>query len=198
MTGYGTSETIAREINANYQLNRYNSAAKGHVDNWYKKNLKDYTSYLDSNAVYCNDRVITKFACWSPSCEWDPRNGVGHLTFNKYTSDYGENKNLNCINEADRFAVTNSKAQLTYPVSLITDPEKSLMASYSSGPGYWGITAAYFMTDANVGLGENGSSTVVNSYPNRPVVTLKPKTVLDGGTGTYTDPYIIGPIVDRS
>ena len=58
MTGNGTPETKSKAINANYELNNYSSSIKGYLDNWYKKNLTAYTSFLDQTSVYCNDRSI--------------------------------------------------------------------------------------------------------------------------------------------
>ena len=192
-------EMINYKTNANdsdENINVYNSAIKGYLDNWYKKNLTDYTSYLDGTSVYCNDRSISDLAGWNPS--------AGSLTAYLKFKQYNLNRDLNCVNETDRFAVTNSKAELTYPIGLLTEPERNLMTANFAATGqyYWGASPNYF--DSYVALvrtvrisGDGGLQCVYDTAAARGVVTLKPSTKLTDGSGTYTDPYIVGPIVQR-
>ncbi len=105
MTGTGTQETKAKPVNINYELNNYNSSIKGYLDNWYKKNLTDYTNYLDNTSVYCNDRSINDLGGWNPS-------GTS-ITARRQFYHYGDNRDSNCVNETDRFSETNSKAELS-------------------------------------------------------------------------------------
>ena len=196
MTGYGSTETKAKTVNANYKLNNYNSAMKGYLDNWYAKNLTEYTSYLDDASVYCNDRNIRDLAGLNPN----GTNLTGYLLFNQSNTS----GNLNCGNETDRFAVTNSKAKLSYPVGLLTEPERNLMtAKYArTGQVYWIASPTYFFAGfaqvrfvAPSGIDVDNQANV--SLGIRPVVTLKPGTEITSGTGTYDSPYIVGPIVTR-
>ena len=197
MTGSGTQETKAKTINANYELNNYNSSIKGYLDNWYKKNLTTYTSYLDSATVYCNDRSISNLGGWNPSGTI--------LTDSLQFKQYNVNRDLNCVNETDRFAVTNNKAELTYPIGLLTQPERDLMTANfaKTGQHYWGASSDYFDRDyAHVrrvtATGDVSNGGVYGSFGARGVVTLSPSIEIESGTGTYTDPYIVGPLVTRT
>ena len=197
MTGNGDTITKGKALNANYELNNYNSSIKGYLDNWYKKNLTEYASFLDSSSVYCNDRSIRDLGGWNP-------NGTtltGYLQFKQYSA----NRDLNCINETDRFAVTNAKAELIFPIGLLTEPERNLMTANfaKTGNGYWGASPNDFHTvNASVRRVDPTGVTYYNAVSNssgaRGVVTLSPGTKLEDGTGTYTDPYIVGPLVTRT
>ena len=192
-------EMINYKTNANdadESINVYNSAIKGYLDNWYKKNLTTHASYLDSNAVYCNDRSIINLGGWNS-------NGTSLTeTLNFY--QYNVNNNLNCVNVTDRFSTINSKAKLDYPIGILTEPERTLMTNAYTNieQNYWALSPRYFSaTYANVRYvyTSGGSSYNLVHYSNgvRAVITLKPSTILVDGTGTYTDPYIVGPIVTR-
>ena len=197
MTGYGNATTISRPINANYELNNYNSSIKGYLDNWYKKNLTAYASYLDSATVYCNDRSIRDLGGWNPS----GTSLTGYLQFKQYSV----NRDLNCINETDRFAVTNNKAKLAYPIGLLTEPERNLMTDNfaKTEQYYWGSSSYYFdVSGASVrtinASGGNRNDSVNSSRGVRAVISLTPGTDFDSGTGTYIDPYVVGPLVTRT
>ncbi len=197
MTGYGSTETKTKTVNANYKLNNYNSAMKGYLDNWYAKNLTEYTSYLDDASVYCNDRNIRDLAGFNP-------NGTNLTGYSLYNLS-NTSGNLNCAIETDRFAVTNSKAKLSYPVGLLTEPERNLMtANYArTGQVHWIASPTYFFAGfaqvrcvAPSGIDVDNQANV--SLGIRPVVTLIPGTEITSGTGTYDNPYIVGPIVTRT
>ena len=116
-------------------------------------------------------------------------------------SQYENNTNLNCVNETDRFSVTNSKAKLTYPIGLLTEPERGLSIKHN-GSEYWTGTPRYY-PDAEVRMvpssyDSGASSNVMNKYGVRPVITLKSNIVSKGGDGTYNNPYIVGPVVERN
>ncbi len=189
-------KTNANEIDEN--INVYNSAMKGYLDNWYKKNLTAYTSYLDQSSVYCNDRSIRELGGWNPT-------NSPSLTTTLQFYQYSANRDLNCVNEWDRFAVTNTKAKLTYPIGLLTEPERNLMTANfaKTGQYYWGASPSSFSDNrARVrsvdATGGRSDPSVSNSYGARGVVSLRPGTKLENGTGTYNDPYIVGPIVART
>ena len=196
MTGYGNATTLSKPINANYELNKYNSSIKGYLDNWYKKNLTGYTSYLDGASIYCNDRSIRDLGGWNPS----GTTLSGYLQFKQYSV----NRDLNCVNETDRFAVTNNKAKLTYPIGLLTEPERNLMTDdfAKTGQIYWVASPRYFY-DFNATVRHVGTTggasyyNVNNSYGARGVVTLSPSTEITEGDGSYDKPYIVGPLVTR-
>ena len=197
MTGNGDAATKAKTINSGYKLNKYNSAVKGYLDNWYKKNLISYTNYLDQTTVYCNRRNITNLGGWNP-------NG-GSLTekLTMLTTNYGD---LNCANETDRFSIVNSNAKLTYPIGLLTSSESYLMTeNYSkTSQVYWMSSAFFYLSGNNSNVyAVNATGVMVGVIVSstkgiRPVITLKPSTEISGGTGTYTDPYVVGQLVTRS
>ena len=197
MTGNGTVETKSKTINASYELNNYNSAMKGYLDNWYKKNLTGYTSFLDGTSVYCNDRSIRELGGWNPT------NSPSLTTYLQFYQN-SANRDLNCVNEWDRFAVTNTKAKLSYPIGLLTEPERNLMTANfaKTGQYYWGSSPSDFnycnakVRDVNT-TGDYFDYYVRYSYGARGVVTLSPGTKLENGTGTYDDPYIVGLLVTR-
>ena len=190
LTGNGSLET--KNKNANYNLNEKNSAIKGYIDSWYKKNLLSYSNYLDNDAIYCNDRLIKDYGMFNPNS----LDGYSELKFNQYNP----NQDLNCTNITDRFSVNNKKAKLRYPIGLLTQSERNLMdSSYAqTGSSYWtgspkSYPSAYVSTVWTTGI--SSYSNVLNAYGVRPVITLKPSTKIEGGTGTYLDPYIVGPLV---
>ena len=193
-------EMINYKTNANDtdgNVNVYNSAIKGYLDNWYRKNLTTYASYLDNNAVFCNDRSIIDLGGWNS-------NGSSMTnTLNFYR--YNANNDLNCANATDRFSTSNNEAKLEYPIGIFTESERTLMTNNftNTEQNYWSLSPRYFSaTYANVRYTytTGGSSYDLVNYSKgvRAVITLKPGTILDDGTGTYTDPYIVGPLVTRT
>lgn len=83
--------------------------------------MVNYTKYLSTKAVYCNDREL---GSGTYSATGDKFYYVGYTRL-------GTNKNpsYNCTNEYDAFSVNNTKAQLTYPIALMTADE----ISYAGG-----------------------------------------------------------------
>ena len=202
--GKTIEDALAEMINYNANsndsdknINLYNSALKGFLDNWYKKNLTGYKSYLDGTTVYCNDRSVIDLGGWNSS--GTTQNGF--LQFKQYNA----NKDLNCVNETDRFAVINSKAELTYPIGLLTEPERNLMSVNFAKTGQlcW-VGSPHVFGSGNASIryvytsGVDGSDIINDSLGVRGVVTLSPSTKLENGTGTYTNPYIVGPLVTRT
>jgi len=105
----------------------------------------------------------------------------------------------------DRFSVRNIKANLTYPIGMLSISEASLMtASYAgiSGMGYWSSTPAYLANGVmNYAINTSGfatSSVIVPLFGIRPVVTLSPSVLITDGDGGYETPYVIGPLVTRT
>jgi len=186
------------------EINVYPSSMKGYIDNWYKKNIAGTASekYLDTMAVYCNDRSVYSLGGWNKS------NSLGNLSFYRYY----DATNLICMNITDRFSMSNMKANLTYPVGLITAPERVLMGnSYAASTSnaailyssYWTSTPIYFDRRAPFIYSVNTSGSTSASNPNlfsqvRPVVTLSPSALITEGDGGYETPYVVGPLVTRT
>lgn len=69
-----------------------------------------------------------------------------------------------------------------------------------TGQIYWGVSPSYYFSINPfiyyVGTtGERQETNVFQVNGVRPVLTLRPSLEIEGGTGTYTDPYVIGPKV---
>ena len=205
---YGTSGSLE-----NNRLNTNDSTIKKTIDTWYKNNLVNYTKYLSTKAVYCNDRELGS--------------GTYSATGNKFYyvgyTRLGTNKNpsYNCTNEYDAFSVNNTKAQLTYPIALMTADEISYAggvwtknaatwyylnskgnASIKNGQNeWWLLSAASWDTDkssvvfkvssAQDRKAQFGAQSVQYKLHVRPVISLKSDVLHKSGDGSATNPYEI-------
>ena len=144
------------------------------------------------DTVYCNARVMTNQA----TNGW---NKDGSLTTYMYFKNYTLNNDLSCINEIDQFAVSNNKAKLTYPVSLINNEEWYNIGTSSlrqTGASYWGLSPSCFeygfarvcSVSSGGSLDSNG---VVNHYGSRPAVSLSTGAVISLGNGSEADPWVV-------
>ena len=180
--------------------NKINSTIKTMLDMWQKISLTSYTSYL-SDETFCNDRSIT--------------NGSGDLVYS--TTTYGvhgrlvkENvPNLKCLNDSDRFTLTNENAKLDYPVALITADEVSLAGgvygmvnnSYYlyNGQYTWTLSPSHFnSSSSHAGVWSilrsgamDGWDDTTSSFGVRPVINLKADIQIIKGDGTALNPYVI-------
>ena len=110
-------------------------------------------------------------------------------------------EDLSCANITDQFSLSNTKATLKYPISLIRDSEMNLLSQDNSslritGAPYWTISPYYFDLGCarNKYIDETGNWKFANIYGTngiRPVITLKNKTAIASGTGSEQDPFII-------
>ena len=205
---YGTSGSLK-----NNRLNTNDSTIKKTIDTWYKDNLASYTKYLSTTAVYCNDRELGS----------GTYSATGNQFYYVGYTRLGANKNpsYNCTNEYDAFSVNNTKAQLTYPIALMTADE----ISYAGGVWIKNAATWYYLNskgNASIKNGQNEwwllsaaswdtdkSSVVfkVSSYQNRkaqlraqsvqyklhvrPVISLKKELLYKTGDGSATNPYEI-------
>ena len=205
---YGTSGSLE-----NNRLNTNDSTIKKTIDTWYKDNLVNYTKYLSTTAVYCNDREL---GSGTYSATGDKFYYVGYTRL-------GANKNpsYNCTNEYDAFSVNNTKAQLTYPIALMTADEISYAggvwiknaatwyylnskgnASIKNGQNeWWLLSAASWDTDkssvvfkissAQDRKAQFGAQSVQYKLHVRPVISLKSDVLHKSGDGSATNPYEI-------
>ena len=121
---YGTSGSLE-----NNRLNTNDSTIKGIIDTWYENNLKtNYTKYLSTSAVYCNDRTYK---------------AVTGRVYKNYAPTY------DCTETSDAFSVDNTSAKLTYPIALMTADE----IMRAGGKGLTSLTSPYawYYTNANGG-----------------------------------------------
>ena len=205
---YGTSGSLE-----NNRSNTNDSTIKKTIDAWYKDNLVNYTKYLSTSAVYCNDREL---GSGTYSATGDKFYYVGYTRL-------GANKNpsYNCTNEYDAFSVNNTKAQLTYPIALMTADEISYAggvwtknaatwyylnskgnASIKNGQNeWWLLSAASWDTDKSsvvfkVSSSQDrktqfGAQSVQYKLHVRPVISLKSDVLHKSGDGSATNPYEI-------
>ena len=197
---YGDSDTTESEA----FKNKNDSTIKGVIDNWYKNNLSSYSSLI-ADEVFCNDRTLASGSTYSTSGGFDYAAGE-RLETNK-------SPQLTCPNLArDGFTTTTASIgnkALTYPVGLIMVDEVSLAGgvwlkennSYYlyARQSYCALSPySWYGADALANVFFVGSSGVLNGYHVdgsdgvRPVVSLKTSTLVTKGTGTETDPYVVG------
>lgn len=176
--------------------NTNDSAVKKIIDEWYKNNMTAFTSKLE-DTVWCNDRSM-------PS-GFGARN---RLYANKAPS-------LECQNENDRFTVeeANGNGALTYPVAMLTADEASYAGGlYYQSDGsannrtYYLYNAALNWTLSPFAFDSNGTALVfylgyagdlgarsvdLDSGSVRPAISLVKGTLISGGDGTSTNPYVV-------
>ena len=193
LDGEANIEEAINNMLYNDNVNRYNSSIKGIIDGWYVQNLSSKTSMLE-DIVYCNARNMSN----QSTNGWNPDGGSTSTYM--YFKNYSSNKDLSCVNETDQFAVSNNKAKLTYPVSLINNEEWYNIGTGSlrkTGTYYWGLSPDFFsVANSNVryvgaAVGSLDSNFVNRDYGLRPAVSLVSGIVISSGTGSTTDPFVI-------
>ena len=205
---YGTSNATAID-----RSNTNNSTIKTAIDNWYKSNLeaKDYTKYLSTTAVYCNDRS-------NPAGGYNT--GKSEFLYGASTRlDTNKTPTYDCATTEDKFTVDSStgNGKLDYPIALMTADE----VSFAGGLRSRNASTWYYKNSANSSstgnrtwwllspLDWNGSNAYVfyvrgSSYPGRlvnhnvgytggvrPAISLKSCIKYSTGNGSASDPYTI-------
>ena len=196
---YGTSGSTAID-----RSNTNDSTIKTYIDTWYQNNLTDYTKYLSTTAVYCNDRNNTL------------ENGYFRARTRLSTN---KTPTYDCATSEDKFTVDSStgNGKLTYPIALMTADEVSFAggldvnnartwyyynsakgsSTYSTvwwllSPNYWvGSVTLVFCVGGDVIPGRLDESLVSYARGVRPVISLKSNVVWLSGDGTATNPYQI-------
>ena len=197
--------------------NTTDSTIKTFIDSWYQNNLINYTKYLSTSAVYCNDRSEGTGQTYnyssSPSSQF---NFASYYRLDINTKGAKANPSYNCTDIRDAFSVDNTSAKLTYPVSLMTADEiafaggvtfKKMNTPYawfirnsagsqvstqwwSLSPAFWneiGSLVWYWNSD----LAYLVNYFVDSSYAVRPAISLKSCIKYSTGNGTYETPYEI-------
>ena len=192
ITGGKNAETALNEMLHNNNVNSINSTIKSGVDAWYKHYLlEDYDDYIE-DTIFCNDRSISSLGGWNPD--------GGSTTASLQFKEYSVTSDLSCTNTTDKFSVSNSNAQLTYKVGLMSSPEMNILNNSNArktGQNYWLASPASF--DYNGARGRHartdgsmdGYYGVSNAYGVRPAVSLRPGTRYSAGDGSMTNPYIV-------
>ena len=202
---------------ASTHANTNDSTIKGVIDTWYKNNMTSYTSQLE-DTVWCNDRSIVTDLVNSNGGDYSSYTTLGYGT-NKTLygpasrvgiSVSNPTPTLKCAQDNDKFTAnaSNGNGALTYPVGLITadeivyaggvyGPSNTNRSFYLyTGQDYWTLSPFYIARDASgFSLASDGRlnvNLVIDSYGVRPSVSLQPGIAMTGGSGTATDPFIVG------
>ena len=193
LTGGKSVEDAVDEMLYNDNVNQTNSTIKTGIDAWYKRYMTDYSNKLE-DTIFCNDRSQSN----QSTNGWNP-NGGSVTTYLYFNNNNVLNTDLSCTNTTDKFSLSNTKAQLTYPVGLLTIPETNLLNNSNiqkTGQNYWLGSPGSFDYDYAYELyvstaGGNGYGGV-NSTPGlRPAVSLAASTEYTSGNGSMADPYIV-------
>ena len=206
VTGYQNDITMtvqpisySSDSYADAVTNTTNSTMKNTLDTWYKNNLTSYASYL-ADETFCSDRSVA--------------GGSGYLTTpTTYYGAYGRltdrrTLSLKCVQDGDKFKVSNASAKLDYPISLITADEVAIAGGVYNTPNsnYYLYNGQYFWTLSPSSFGSDYSLAFVwIVYPSggllswnsvasslgapRPVINLKADTLITKGDGTSLNPF---------
>ena len=186
-----------------YHSNGTNSTIKDTIDTWYKNNLTNYTKYLSTTAVYCNDRST------SDNTNFGART---RLIANKTPS-------YDCTATEDKFTADTStgNGKLTYPIALMTADEVSFAGGLyennaqtwyyynsangsSTGSTWWWLLSPnswdgsyayvfYVYGSSNPGSLDYYRVNDINGV--RPAISLKSCVKTSGGDGSAGTPYTI-------
>ncbi len=131
--------------------NTTDSTIKTTIDTWYQNNLTNYTKYLSTTAVYCNDRSEGTGQTYSASADF---NFAPYYRMDYDTDGASSNPSYNCTDIRDAFSVDNTNAKLDYPISLMTADE----IAYAGGVAYQTMSTPYAWFISN------SAGTQVSSY----------------------------------
>ena len=196
--------------------NTNNSTIKTTVDNWYKTNIADkgYSSYISNAVGFCGDRSLPA-GVWGTNDNGDGVNNTPRTSFFGAYVRYAKNvAQFTCPEPSrDLYTTTDSNIgnkALTYPVGLITYDElvfagmdqrhiNKLSWAYST-QHYWTMSPSNFVAAWGCALEWYLNSAgyldpwwrVDVSLGARPVINLKSDTLITGGIGTSSDPFVVG------
>ena len=193
--------------------NTTDSTIKTTIDTWYKNSLKNYTKYLSTSAVYCNDRSLGTGQTYSASSNF---NFASYYRMDYDTKGAKANPSYNCTDIRDAFSVDNTSAKLDYPVSLMTADEIAFAGGVAfktmNNPYAWFINnsagtqvSSYWWSLSPSYLYGSGSRVwlwfpidvylyrerVDGAGAVRPAISLKSCTLYNTGDGSATNPYTI-------
>ena len=193
--------------------NTTDSTIKVFIDTWYQNNLTNYTKYLSTSAVYCNDRSEGTGQTYSVSSGF---NFAPYYRMDYDTNGANANPSYNCSDVRDAFSVENTNAKLDYPVSLMTADEIAFAGGvafqtmntpyawfisnsagtqvstywWSLSPNRWYYGYAYVWY-WNSGFAYLDNYSVDDAGAVRPAISLKSCIKYSTGDGTSESPYEI-------
>ena len=193
--------------------NTTDSTIKTFIDSWYQTNLTNYTKYLSTSAVYCNDRSLGTGQTYSTSSKF---NFASYYRMDYDTKGAKANPSYNCTDIRDAFSVDNTSAKLNYPISLMTADEIVFAGGvaytkmntpyawfqsnsvgtevstywWSLSPTHWSGSGSVVWDWVTADLGLSGDY-VDNAYLVRPAISLKSCIKYGSGNGSASNPYTI-------
>ena len=196
--------------------NTTDSTIKTFIDSWYQNNLTNYTKYLSTSAVYCNDRSEGTGQTYSVSGPTYEFNFASYYRMDYRADGASANPSYNCTDIRDAFSINNTNAKLDYPVSLMTADEIAFAGGVAfqtmNTPYAWFISnstgsqvSTYwwslspFSWDVSRAVVWRWNSDNANFYNDsvdgtngvRPAISLKSCTLYSTGNGSASDPYTI-------
>ena len=202
-------ETVLEEM-LDFNEDKKPSTIKGDIntsdtiDYWYYHNIekKGFSKYVE-DTVFCNDRSS------AIKNGWEPNGGVTtgyYLFFGPYNRT--AKPTINCPRDKDKFTVSSEigNGLLDYPVGLLTADEARFAGASSginnsyylyTGQLYWLGSPYSFHTNGidYWQVSTNGSIGTADVYQNkkgvRPVISLKPNSIISQGDGSPNYPYQI-------
>ena len=185
----------------NMFLNNKESLIKTNIDDWYSKNLKSYTNYLE-DTIWCNDRSFVSGALKSSDTYYlDSYWGWNTSEFGAWNTNNNSITTI-CPNKNDSFTVSTERGngKLTYPIALITG-EEFKMAGYNktsylfTGESWYTLSPYEFdnhpkmLVADKYGSMKKGTSFEVSGV--RPSISLRSDIKVESGNGSTINPYVI-------
>ena len=203
-TGGDTLDTAKNKMFTNTN----DSTIKTYIDNWYKTNLIDYTSYLE-NTIFCNDRSLSStYGGPLGSKNTNNTNDGSHFFGGYERLGYTYSPSLVCQNQNDKFSLSATNGgtsgygnnTLIYPVGLLTYDEAMLAGGQNTYNSNYYLYGNYWLLSPSSYQGERVGYVSPYSVTNeeiywlfgvRPSVSLQPGTLFLEGDGTAETPYVV-------
>ncbi len=151
-SGFSSANNLFGASGDDTTTNTNSSVIKKYIDDWYSTNINGYTSLLETNAGYCNDRTLNTSTTWTTptagntSIQIYKATGATEYYFGPYVRNISNVRTptLTCDRgTVDTYSTTTDdggNGQLTNPIALITADEATLAGSGtfepSEGPTY--------------------------------------------------------------
>ena len=196
---YGDASSSTYKVEHN---NVNSSNIKNILESWYIENIKKYEDIISNETIYCNNREPVQYkekGVYYTRLGYGTNN-TGYFDINMIYPSY------DCINDNDRFSVSNKSNQsLNYSVGLLTyddllysgleyNKENSEHFLYTKDdfftmtPAYFNGSDAYIFSMIKGKISKSKSSDTLGV---RPVITVKKGTKIKDGDGSIEKPYVI-------
>jgi len=168
------------------------------VENWYNALSSTDKNYIDTGAIYCNDRGLASGSSFSTSSTF-------YYAARRRLYDR-KAPTLECSNTSDRFynfgLMTADEVVAAGGLNDTNSPKAYYYLNASGGSSigskFWWTMSPYdwddtyarvFFVYGSIAPGKLNNLYVDGSGVVRPVVSLKSSVLVTGGTGTASDPY---------